>query len=209
MAPVERSSAIIFCLPLLFAGACKQRVPEPDGHAAAPTEPAPAPPPSIAIPGAPHAAADGLVWADPPGWTRVPTKSAMRLATYVVPKTPGDPEDGELAVFHFGVNQGGDVESNLTRWEKQFSDQKSAPKRSERTENGLTVHFLEIESGTYGASPMMGKSEGPKSNYGLIASVVETPVGSYFFKLTAPAKTIAASEKQFVALMDGLKLENP
>jgi hypothetical protein len=149
-----------------------------------------------------------LKWSDPPGWTRLPQSSPMRVATYRVPHAGADKDDAELAVFHFGSGQGGDVEANLRRWESQFSDKKGDAKRTERTVNGMKAHVLEIESGTYAAMAMMpGQSSAPKSDYGMVAAVVETPLGSYFFKLTGPSRTVKAQKDAFMTMLDGVKVE--
>ena len=52
---------------------------------------------------------------------------------------------------------------------------------------------------------MPGQPAGPKSDYAMIASVVETPSGSYFFKLTGPAKTIKSQKAAYMTLLDSVK----
>jgi hypothetical protein len=174
----------------------------PSGAASVAASPAGAPPTSTA----PHEGGR-LEWSDPPGWVRLPQSSPMRLATYRVPHTATDKEDAELAIFHFGGGQGGAVEANLERWEKQFSDTKPGDaKRSERKVNGLTAHLLEIASGTY-AAMMPGQASGPKTGFGMLAAVVETPLGSYFVKLTGPSKTVKANHDAYFTLLDTLRVK--
>ncbi len=200
------------------AGACNKHAPEPESRPEPATSSEPPPAQFLAPPTAsPHADVPGMqaasapaegkvVWSDPPGWTRQAPSSAMRVATYKVPHAGSDKDDGELAVFHFGGGQGGDVEANLKRWEGQFSETKGAPERSERTVNGMKAHIVEVASGTYTAMAMMpGQPAGPKSDYAMIASVVETPSGSYFFKLTGPAKTIKSQKAAYMTLLDSVK----
>ena len=147
-----------------------------------------------------------ITWIDPPGLTRVPPKNAMRKASYEVPKVAGDAENGELTVFYFGPGQGGGIEQNVTRWVKQFSDiQPSDIKRADRQANGLREHTVEISSGTFdGGMPGMGAS-GPKKNYALEGAIVEAPSGAYFFKMTGPAKTVAAARGAFMQLLDSVR----
>src|SRR5438093_1047351 len=84
-------------LILAVVTACDRRAPEPEGRAAA-TPPAastasePAAPAEPA-PSTPAHEPGRLVWADPPGWTRLPQTSPMRVATYKVPREGGDPAD--------------------------------------------------------------------------------------------------------------------
>src|SRR5258705_6661060 len=57
----------------------------------------------------------------PSEWTEQTPSSSMRKAQYVLPKVAGDGEDGELAVFYFGMGQGGSVEANIERWIGQIA----------------------------------------------------------------------------------------
>jgi len=61
-------------------------------------------------------------------------------------------------------------------------------------------------SGTFkGGGPMMGQSGAPKSGYRLLGAIVEGPEGNVFFKLTGPAKTVAAAQDEFQAMLKSLK----
>ena len=189
-------------LPLILV-AC-DRTPEPTAEPPSkPTaepvrEPAsrPAPPP------APKPL--GITWSDPAGWERVESSSAMRKATYKVPHAKGDKEDAELAVFNF-PGSGGGVDANVDRWVKQFEG--VAPgdvKRSKETVNGLTVHRVEIPSGTF-QSGMPGGPTEPKPKWGMLGAIVEAPGGNWFFKLTGPEKTVRAAAGGFSSLVQSVK----
>lgn len=185
----------------------RDRAPEPQTTAPAPTSTsAAAAPSSTPNPSAEHAPSERAVWADPPGWVRVPSSSAMRLATYHVPKNPGDRDDGEVSVFRFDPGKGGDVKANFERWQKQFSGVKPGEVRqSERAAGAFMAHLLEIDRGTF-ASGMPGEPARPSPGYGLLGAIVETPAGTYYFKLTGPEKTVKASKEAFFALLDSIKL---
>lgn len=216
-------SLILRVAPFVFvlAVACK-RQPEPggrqesegprptasssSGNTGAAPEAFLAPKPGAAPPTERHAekVAD-LRWTDPPGWTRAPSPSAMRLATYRVPKAKGDPEDGEMTVFHFGAGNGGGIDANFDRWVSQFHGlDRSRALRTERTVQGLTEHVLEIVSGSFAASMRPGEPDAPKSQFGLLGAIVETPGGAYFFKLTGPTKTLRAARDAFFGLLDSV-----
>ena len=131
----------------------------------------------------------------------------MRKASYEVPRVKGDTEDGELAVFYFGPGQGGGIDANVQRWVKQFSDVPAGEvKRADREANGLKQHTVDIAHGTFDAGQMsMGASGGPKKDYALAGAIVEAPSGAYFFKMTGPARTIAAARPAFLQLLDSVK----
>jgi len=145
-----------------------------------------------------------VTWKDPVGWQRLAPSNSMRKATYKIPAQAKDPEDAEMAVFYFGRDEGGSTEANIQRWVAQFPETKpDAVKRTERSANGLKQTLVELE-GTYTGSGMPGTPSAPKSSYRLIGAVVETPVGSYFFKMTGPKKTVEAARGAFLTLLDSV-----
>jgi hypothetical protein len=130
----------------------------------------------------------------------------MRKASYVVPKVGADAEDGELAVFYFGPGQGGGIDANVDRWVKQFTDVPAGDiKRADREANGLHEHTVEITHGTFDAGSMSMAPGGAKKNYALLGAIVEAPSGAYFFKMTGPARTVAAARPAFIELLDSVK----
>jgi hypothetical protein len=129
----------------------------------------------------------------------------MRKATYLVPRAPGDAQDGELVVFYFGPGQGGAVEPNIARWVQQFQGATPADvHRAERSANGLHQFTVEIDKGAY-SSQMPGDSGQPKKDYALLGAIVEAPTGSYFFKLIGPRATVKAARDSFYAFLDSVK----
>jgi hypothetical protein len=154
-----------------------------------------------------HAA--GLAFTAPSTWKSVATSSSMRVAQYVLPRAAGDTADAELVVYYFG-GTGGTVEANIERWVGQMRQPDGRPssavaKRQSRTVNGLKVTLVDVP-GTYVAEMTPGASERHNSpNFHLRAAVIETSNGPYFIKLTGPAKTVAASEKQFETFLASAK----
>lgn len=149
----------------------------------------------------------GVQWTKPARWTEGPART-MRVATYVVPAAEGDAEGGECGVFYFGSGQGGDVQMNIDRWAQQFENPRG-PERTTKAVNGLNVVMVKI-AGTYLApgGPMM-QATGKHENYRLLGAIVAAPEGSVFFKLTGPAKTIGAAERDFDSLVASLRAVSP
>jgi hypothetical protein len=78
-------------------------------------------------------------------------------------------------------------------------------KRGTQTVNGLKVSTVDV-SGTYVAEVRPGAAERfNKPGFRLRAAVVETPRGPYYIKMTGPAKTVAAAEPAYAALLASLK----
>jgi hypothetical protein len=134
----------------------------------------------------------------------------MRVAEFVVPKAPGDPEDAEIIVYYFG-GTGGSIAANVDRWIGQMQQpdgtaSKDHARREAQTVNGLKVSLVEV-SGTYVAEVRPGATERHnKPNFRLRAAVVETPRGPYFIKMTGPAKTVAAADADFKKFVGSLRV---
>jgi hypothetical protein len=144
-----------------------------------------------------------IVWKEQTGFSKVSHGSDKRKATYKIAAVDKDPEDAELAVFYFGKNQGGTAEANIERWKSQFTDATDL-KRTERSANGMKQTVIEIQ-GTYDPSSMAITESTPKPNFRMIAAVVETPAGSYFFKLSGPSKTVESARRRYMALLDSVR----
>lgn len=154
-------------------------------------------------------AAAGLLFTAPDGWIEETPASSMRKAQYRLPRVGGDPEDGELVVFHF-PGQGGSIEANIRRWVGQFSPDETGggPSKAEiapRTANGVRLMLVDV-SGTYRPSsgPMMRPGD-PKKGYRMLAVIAQTASGPWFFKLTGPRKTIDKWHQDFLAFLDTIR----
>lgn len=146
----------------------------------------------------------------PEGWTKATPSSNMRLGQIALAKAPGDAVDAELAIFHF-PGTGGSAMANLERWEGQMRGPNGEPGASVaktdtmKLPNGITVITVDIV-GTLLPSTMGTGPTTEQPNYRMIASVLETPAGNYFTKVTGPQKTVAAHESKLRAFLKRAKL---
>jgi hypothetical protein len=195
---------------LVAAGtlACNKK-PEPKSHAAAQL---PATPTATGAPAAPTASSApheaSVVWNEPSGWKPVPPSNRMRKADYVIPKVGDDKTNAELVVYYFGQGLGGGVEANMHRWTDEFVG--LAPgqaQHSERTAHGMKQSILEIDRGTF-RSGMPGQPTEADQGYALLAAIVATPGGNFYFKLTGPARTVSSAKKAFFELLDSVHLSS-
>jgi hypothetical protein len=182
----------------------------PAGHP--PIEPKPAaspggglPPghPPIESPAPAGRAADGLKYTAPAAWKQTPVTKTMRKDQFLLPRAAGDPEDGELVVFYFGRDQGGTVESNIDRWKGMFTTPEgrpvgdSAAKRESSKVDGMSVTLLDV-TGRYADSMGRPGQAGPtEQDFRMLAAIVETPNGPWFFKAVGPKATMAAQAPAF------------
>ena len=153
-----------------------------------------------------------LTFDPPPEWIAVPVSSPMRVAQFTLPKTAGDAEDAELTIFYFG-GAGGTVEANLERWTGQMLQPDGRRSATVATTTAfvagdLAVTLLDVP-GIYAAEVRPGSGmRYHKPDFRLKAAVVETPAGPYFFKLVGPARTVAAWEEPFVALLESVRFDH-
>jgi len=148
----------------------------------------------------------------PSAWKAETPASGMRKAQYRLPKAEGEAGDAELVVYYFGQGEGGSVEDNLERWYGQFqqpdgSASKEKAKVNRRTVAGMPVTSVDV-GGTYAPgsmNPMMPHGPEPRPGYRMLAAIVETAQGPYFFKLTGPEKTVESWRGSFDGFIDRIK----
>jgi hypothetical protein len=173
------------------------------------------PPPGDASSGAPQGGASGgavppvvrsasdpgLEWTAPKGWTNQGA-SMMRLATYVF-HGPRDTE-AQCAVYYFGPGQGGSVEANLERWQREFKDAKLEAPRNFNAP-GARVTMVSIQ-GTYMAHVgMLGAGSSTEMpHWALLGAIAEGPNGSVFFKFTGPQDAVKAAAPDFERMLKGI-----
>lgn len=145
----------------------------------------------------------------PAGWTSVPPSSTMRLAEIRIAPEPGDPEPGEITVFYFGPGQGGTVQMNLDRWYAQMqqpdgSDSKAAGATETFKAAGMDVTLVSVP-GIFAPNAMPGQAaQEPKSNWRMLAAIVSTPEGPYFFKGTGPDGTMLKNRAAMISFLESI-----
>jgi hypothetical protein len=206
----------IAVLPVALLPGCQNRAPEPadtksaspnatpnaaasaNAHATPGAHPGNAMPPTGGAGGPPVPQA--ITWSVPGSWQTVPNPNGLRIATYSL----GD-ASGEGPVEVSVSRAGGSTAANIERWQGQFTDSKVA-RRAQETVHGLTVTLVEID-GTYAPGAMGAGDNTPHSHWGLFAAIVETPAGSYFFKMLGPGAKVAngtSAHDSFEALVNSI-----
>lgn len=140
----------------------------------------------------------------PTGWTVVPPASPMRAAQAVI-DGPGGP--AELAVFHFGAGQGGDVEANIQRWLGQIVAQPGTTPQREVFEafDNLRVTWVDAEGTLQPGQMGMGPAT-PQAGARLLGAVVEGDGGPWFFKATGSDLTLAPQRLAFRGMLQRARL---
>lgn len=140
----------------------------------------------------------------PASWQSQPPSTSMRKAQWQIPG------DTQLVVYYFGTGGAGGIEANLARWMGQFEQPDGTPSkdRAKITNNevgGLAITTVDL-AGTYlhKARPMATKVT-KKPKWRMLAAIVETDSGPYYFKLLGPAAGVQAAAADFAAMIGSIK----
>ena len=121
----------------------------------------------------------------------------------------GDGGTAGLVVYFFGNQGAGSSQANIDRWVGQFKDPDGTPitasKPVTRKIAGLEVTQVEV-SGTY----MGGMGAGAPDTQGqpgqrMIAAIVDTPKGPFYFKFLGADKVVVENRKAFEGLLASMK----
>jgi hypothetical protein len=116
-------------------------------------------------------------------------------------------KDGKLVLeadfYHFGSGQGGNVESNIARWEGQFQPGKDGAKpiakRTTMKFGEQKAIIVELKGTFMSGSPVGPKT--PKEGHAMLGAILESKDGSVFVKATAPEADVAAGKEAFMKLI--------
>lgn len=134
----------------------------------------------------------------PAKWTAQPPKSSMRRAQV---SAPGSAGPAELIVFFFGPQGAGSTQENLDRWIGQFSNPDGSPvsdsKKTSSKVAGGDVTKLEVAGRYAGGMAAAGQPQAPQANQRLLAAIVNTQGGPYYFKFLGPSATVTENGAAF------------
>jgi hypothetical protein len=145
----------------------------------------------------------------PAGWTAVPVTSSMRAAQFTLPAKAG--QEAELVVTYFGPNGAGPVEDNINRWLGQFTQADGKQSREVARIEKLQVAGQEATvvavAGRYVTQGMPGGG-GPvdKPDQALLAAIVPSPSGPFYFKLVGGKPTVDGEAAAFRAMLASFQL---
>jgi hypothetical protein len=211
MIRLKSAGALLPLIAVAVLAGCSQNTERAGGndpHAAVPAAAKPAGMGQNAAP-AGGESANGIAWSAPAGWVKEQPASTMRAAQYRIPSGKQGIKDGELAVFFFGLGQGGQTQANLERWAGQFKqDDGSDPMKNAKIENFTTGTGLKVTTialkGHYESGGMGGPSY-DEPGWRLFGAVVEGQGGPWFFKTVGPDGVISEHHDEIVGFLKGLR----
>jgi len=141
----------------------------------------------------------------PAKWAAQVPKSAMRRAQL---SAPGSAGPAELIVYFFGPQGAGTTQENIERWVGQFSNpdgsQVSTSKQTSSKTAGGDVTRLEVAGQYAGGMSATGQQQAGQANQRLIAAVVNTSGGPYYFKFLGPDATVVENGAAFDEMIASL-----
>jgi hypothetical protein len=146
----------------------------------------------------------------PKEWTFKPSTSSMRAAQWVWSDKAG--EQAELVVFYFGEGGAGGVQANLDRWLGQITpaDGKAAKDvaKIEKTKfAGQDATVVQVAGRLQTQQMPGGPPPQDMADAMLLAAIVNSPQGPYYFKGTGSKKTVEANAAKFKAMLASMKLK--
>jgi hypothetical protein len=135
-------------------------------------------------------------------WDVQPPKSSMRRAQLAVHGKAGL---AELIVFYFGPQGAGTAQDNIDRWVGQFTNPDGSPVTNEEVKpmqiGGQNVTRVEV-AGTYASSMgAQGQPQAGLADQRLIAAIVYSNDGPYYFKFLGPNATVTEFRGAFDELL--------
>lgn len=156
-----------------------------------------------------HIDVGGLTFEAPEGWAYRHPASPMRRAELGV---RGEDGTAGLVVYFFGDRGAGSVQANIDRWVGQFkeTDGSALTKVTPVTQKvaGFKVTQVEV-AGTYvSGMGSGGDSQEPQPGQRMIATIVETPSGPYYFKFLGDEAVVKAHRAALDGLLQSMKLSD-
>jgi hypothetical protein len=145
----------------------------------------------------------------PPSWTEKPSTSSMRAAEFQLPNVGA--AEAEVIVYYFGESGAGSVQANIDRWLSQFEQPDGKPSsdaaKVEKAQLAGQEATLISVSGRYVAPAMPGGKPVDKPDQSLLAAIVNSPNGPYYFRLIGGQAAVASHAAPFREMLASLKPE--
>lgn len=143
-----------------------------------------------------------LTFKRPTEWAWIPVSSPMRKAQLSVAGSEAG-KNADITFFHFGPSGGGDLDSNVQRWLRQFQAAPNSEKVETKTIAGRKTTLVSTV-GTF-SSGMPGQPAAALENYALLGAIVEDAEGSVFVKMTGPKATVQGATAKFLEFLESAK----
>ena len=139
----------------------------------------------------------GIELTTPDTWEREAPASSMRVLQYALKS------DKSLKVTGFFFGEQDLVKENIERWKNEFA---KLDKTNEIKLMGDKITMITLE-GTYNLKPApMAQEYTPTADYMVIAAIVPSPEGPYYFKIYGPKATLNKEIESFKKFLNSYKV---
>lgn len=139
-----------------------------------------------------------LTFTCPDAWEREKPSSSMRVVQY---KLKSDP-NSKIVGFFFGEQSL--EKENIDRWKQEFEELKNS-KEEKLLGDKITMVTFE---GVYNVKPFpMAQEFTPTPDYMVLAAIVPSNDGPYYFKVFAPAKILKPEIENFKKFLNSCKIK--
>jgi len=130
----------------------------------------------------------------PKDWAKEAPSSNMRKAQFRIPDKEKKGKDAQMALFYFGPSNEM-LQDNVKRWASQMG---ADDPKAEVIQGKCKITLVDLK-GTYTGDAQ----NGPQENSRMMAAVVESGDGPWYFKLVGPAETVGPWRDEFVTMLKG------
>ena len=145
----------------------------------------------------------------PADWKETPSESNMRVAEFKLPGPAGT--QAEVIVYYFGEGGAGSIDANVDRWVSQFKQPDGKPSREvtkiEKASFAGQEATLVSLAGRYVAAPPGGGEAVDKPDQSLLAAIVPSPRGPYYFRLIGDQAAVTEQAPRFREALTSLALQ--
>lgn len=133
----------------------------------------------------------------PDSWERERPSSSMRIVQY---KLKSDP-DSKIVGFFFGKQDL--IRENIDRWKAEFDDLEDS---KEEKLVGDKVTYVQLKGVYQVKATPMAQEFTPTPDYMVLAAIVESNEGPYYFKVFAPSKILKPEIENFKKFLKSYKV---
>lgn len=142
----------------------------------------------------------GIAFSVPQGWTPAPVRDGMFAP---IADMRFAHAAGEVRAVFFAV-EGGGMQANMQRWQRQMSDMVGEAKITSSEIGGLTAHRLEMVGSYAGMSPT-GSALPPAPNTKFVGYYIDGAARPVQIRINGPKEAVDACLEGFEAMLQKMK----
>ena len=139
----------------------------------------------------------------PASWIWTPPRSTFSSANYILPAVQSS-EPALLAITEFDVDEGGNIDDNVARWNSQFRDFEGAPVKP--VIKNISFQGINATEVAFRGEYMGAGAAWHKPDHTMIIIVLEQPTKRAFFKILGPTETVNVHRDPLYEMLHSIEL---